>query len=145
MVRIYHRRGDRRSAEAVIAELGRAGQRRHLLHSPPYQLAQQESAPPAGAVTRASDLALQPAGAPTRGPPLTANLVDQLVDNFEDKWIEVGFWVSPEGNVEGLEVLRHRNGAGWARPLARVHSRPALFRRRHKRPTGSNATLIRPA
>jgi hypothetical protein len=117
LVRIYHRRGDRRSAEAVMAELGRSGQRRQLLHSPPYQLAQQESGAPMGAVNRVAAPALQPAGAPTRGISLTSNLVDQLTDNFEDKWVEVGFWVSPEGNVEGLEVLRHRNGAGWARPL----------------------------
>jgi hypothetical protein len=106
LARIYSRRGETARADALIAELGRSGQRRQLIYSPPYELAQQED----GSNAMRQRLALQ-------GVATGANLVDQLVDNFDDKWIEVGFWVRPDGRVEGLEVVRQRNNASWARPL----------------------------
>jgi hypothetical protein len=30
----------------------------------------------------------------------------QTPDNFEGKWIDVGFWVMPDGRVSGMEILR---------------------------------------
>lgn len=108
MIRIYNRRGERARAEALVAELGQSGQRRRLLYDPPYQLSQQGSE---GLNAMLQRLALE--GRLTSG----SNLADRLVDNFDDKWIEVGFWVNPEGRVEGLEIVRQRSNAGWARPL----------------------------
>jgi hypothetical protein len=95
LARIYRDEGNRSRADALIAEIGRsarAGGRRQLLVAPRYELAVQ------GVQT------LIPAGIP---------------DNFEDKWIDVGFWVTPDGRVSGLEVLRHHNNPDWAEPLLR--------------------------
>ncbi len=108
LVRIYNRRGETARAEALIAELGRSGQRRTLLFSPPYELVQQENDYLNGMLQR---LAME---GRLRG---NSNLANQLTDNFEDKWIDVGFWIDPEGRVEGLEIVRQRNNPGWARPL----------------------------
>lgn len=108
LVRIYSRRRETARAEALIAELGRSGQRRALLFSPPYELVQQEH-PFLDAMLQR--LAME--GRLRTG----SNLANRMVDNFDDKWIDVGFWVDPEGRVEGLEVVRQRNDAAWARPL----------------------------
>ena len=40
-----------------------------------------------------------------------------LSDTFEDTWIDVGFWVLPDGRVTGLEVVRHQSRTDWAEPL----------------------------
>lgn len=109
MIRIYSRRGETAQAEALIAELGRSGQRRQLLFSPPYELVQQENQYLNAMIQRMAFEVGQLRG--------NSNLVDRMVDNFDDKWIEVGFWIDPEGRVEGLETVRQRNDSGWARPL----------------------------
>jgi hypothetical protein len=40
--------------------------------------------------------------------------------DFEDEWIDVGFWVTPEGRVNDLEVLRSRGNARWASQLLKA-------------------------
>lgn len=118
MIRIYGRRGDRARADALMNELARGGQRRQLLFNPPYQLVAQDSGAARGAIGRAGPPPIPPPGsAPARGANLTANLADLMVENFEDKWIDVGFWVRPDGRVEGLEILRSHHSTVWARPL----------------------------
>jgi hypothetical protein len=37
--------------------------------------------------------------------------------NFDDRWIDVGFWVTPEGRVSDLDILRSRGPTYWAKPL----------------------------
>ena len=37
--------------------------------------------------------------------------------NFDDRWIDVGFWVTPEGHVTDLDVLRSKGPTYWAKPL----------------------------
>jgi hypothetical protein len=72
-----------------------------LVYSPPYQLNVQEmqSADP-GRITAGE-------GNPARG----------FAGNFDNMWIDVGFWVQPDGRVSDLEVLRKGGRAGWADPL----------------------------
>ena len=41
-------------------------------------------------------------------------------ENFEKEWIDVGFWVTPEGRVSDLELLRSRGSGHWAKPLLRA-------------------------
>ena len=48
---------------------------------------------------------------------LTANLADRMLGNFDDKWIDVGFWVRADGRVEELEIVRRSADASWADPL----------------------------
>ena len=117
LVRIYSRRGDTARADAVIAELGRSGQRRPILYNPTTELLQREFGGPQGAIARGSAPPNPPAGEQARGANLTSNLADLMVDHFEDKWVEVGFWIRPDGRVEELEIVRHRNGAGWSAPI----------------------------
>ena len=39
------------------------------------------------------------------------------MENFDDRWVDVGFWVTPDGRVSEAEILRSSGGTGWARPL----------------------------
>jgi hypothetical protein len=40
-------------------------------------------------------------------------------DNFEDRWIDVGFWVSPDGKVGEPEILRSHGPTDWTPKLMR--------------------------
>jgi hypothetical protein len=112
LVRIYSERGETRLADAVIAELGRGGQRRQLLFSPTYELGQREEV---GRTVDRRALAIEASAGRTAL--LTANLADRMVGNFDDKWIDVGFRVRADGRVEDLEIVRRSAGASWADPL----------------------------
>ncbi|HEV2817366.1 MAG TPA: hypothetical protein VGW40_09135 [Allosphingosinicella sp.] len=105
LARIYRTEGHAAQADALLAEIGRSaagGARRRLITSPPYTLQ----------VGDPNDVA------DTMGESLNAaNVLSRMSDNFEDKWIDVGFWVLPNGHVSGLEIVRERNNNGWARPL----------------------------
>lgn len=108
LVRVYSERGDTARANALIAELGRGGGRRQLLYNPPYRLAQQEDVEELQARTEAI---LNETGG------LNSNLAERMVDNYDDKWIEVSFWVKPDGTVDDLMVVRRSNQPDWADPL----------------------------
>jgi tetratricopeptide (TPR) repeat protein len=38
-------------------------------------------------------------------------------DNFDDRWIDVGFWITPEGKVRDAEILRSRGPTNWTKQL----------------------------
>lgn len=122
--RHYRARGDTARADALIAELGRtattAGARRRLLYSPSYTLAQQEVRQAAMDNDR---LVVSNA----------YSLHRQLADHMDDAWIDVGFWIAPDGRVSGLEILRHGADTAWTRPLLE-----AIGRRVYS--TGTEAT-----
>ena len=40
-------------------------------------------------------------------------------DNFEDRWIDVGFWVTPDGKVSEPEILRSHGPVNWTGQLMR--------------------------
>ena len=40
-------------------------------------------------------------------------------NDFDDNWVDVGFWVTPDGKVNDAEVLRSRGDTFWAQPLLR--------------------------
>ena len=106
LARIYREEGDAARADALIAEVGRgaaASGRRRLIRSPTYQLAQQEESF-AGQVEiyEAIDY---------------GNTLKRLPPNFEGSWIDVGFWVLPDGRVSSLEVVRRGSETSWAAPL----------------------------
>ncbi len=104
LARIYRAEGDQARADALLAEIGRGtSAQRRLLFSPRYQLVQQD--PNAGGEQDVAD-ALE-----------SRNTLSRLTENYVDKWIDVGFWVQPDGSVDGLEILRRGAGAGWAEPL----------------------------
>lgn len=112
LIRIYGREGNTERANALIAELARDNNaRRMLLFQPAYRLVQQMDA--YGDNARAEALY-------TRGL-TTDNLAERLVDNMDHQWIDVGFWVQPDGHVDDLQVLRNgTGGTGWSAPLLRA-------------------------
>jgi hypothetical protein len=40
-------------------------------------------------------------------------------DNFDDRWADIGFWVTPEGKVSEPEILRSHGAPTWTKPLLR--------------------------
>jgi len=107
LARIDRIEGRGASADARLAGLGRseaARSARRLLFSPPYQLAEHQIEPISGA-TSLRDLIQFSSGH------------GQIPDTFEHKWIDVGFWVMPDGSVSGLEILRRGENPDWADPL----------------------------
>jgi hypothetical protein len=105
LARIYRIDGDGARSDALLAEIGRGGASAHrrLLHSPPYQLDQQEAR-----LEGDQDLM---AGVNF------GSTLHRVTDNYEDKWIDVGFWVGPDGRVSGLEIVRRGSSADWSDPL----------------------------
>lgn len=97
--RILRAEGDTARADALLAELARGpSNRRRLIHSPAYQLVQRE-------IDNGND-EIRP-----------TSTINRLTQNYEGKWIDVGFWITPEGRVDGLEILRRGGNVAWAGPL----------------------------
>jgi hypothetical protein len=104
LARVYRSEGDAARSDALLAELGvvaRAGAHRRILHAPRYQLFQQDVS-----------LSTQDVGEPT-------NVLNRVTENYQDKWIDVGFWINPDGSVSGLELLRSGANPDWSEPLLR--------------------------
>jgi hypothetical protein len=98
LARIYRDTGDRSRSDALIAEIARNNSgRRNLIFSPPYELAERETVGEGG----------------------TANVNTRISDNFDGQWIDVGFWVQPDGHVQDLEIIRRRGIPSWSDPLLR--------------------------
>jgi tetratricopeptide (TPR) repeat protein len=105
LARIYRHQNRNEEADALLAEIGRSygGRgRRQLISAPRYTL-------------QVSDPSVVSDDIGNMFP--SANTLSRLSDNFEDKWIDVGFWVLPNGRVSDVEVVREDNNNGWADPL----------------------------
>jgi hypothetical protein len=37
--------------------------------------------------------------------------------NFDDRWVDVGFWVTPDGHVGDIDILRSKGPTYWTKPL----------------------------
>lgn len=96
LARLDRQEGKRESSDALVEELrGIGGSAPVLLHAPRIDLG-----------SRPMD----------EGGSVTRRLA---MDNFDDRWIDVGFWITPEGRVSDLEVLRNSGPLHWARPVLR--------------------------
>lgn len=103
LIRIHGHRGEDEARDAAIADLGtRFGGRRQVLFSPPYALAMQES-----------QIVNHGESIEEMGRSVTSRLVGQIKDTF----IDVGFWITEDGEVRDLEVLRRSGSPGWDPPL----------------------------
>jgi len=40
-------------------------------------------------------------------------------NNFSDRWVDIGFWVTPQGKVTDAEILRSQGALDWTKPLLR--------------------------
>jgi hypothetical protein len=105
LARIYRYQGDEARANALLAEVGSSGAsaRRRLINSPHYTLGQQEMR-----LEGDQDLSAGIA---------FGNTLNRVTENFDNKWIDVGFWVMPDGSVSGLEIVRRGATPDWSEPL----------------------------
>ena len=104
LARIYRSEGNQARAAELLAEVGRGTTtRRRLLHSPAYQLQVHEAGTGDPEAPFSADS--------------SSNTLSRLPDNYEDKWIDVGFWVLPDGTVSELEIVRRGSDSSWAEPL----------------------------
>ena len=112
LARIYRSEGNAARADALLAEVGAGtSQRRRLISSPSYALQMQE-------VTNALDMVADSGAGPALANVLAlGNVRNRIPDDFRDKWIDVGFWVLPDGRVSGLEVVRRSSSDRWDEPL----------------------------
>jgi hypothetical protein len=88
--------GDGSRMDALIAEASRGGGQAELvlIHSPPLDLEvpERDFAP----------------GEPRLRMPRIAS------EGYADRWVDIGFWVRPDGTVEDVEILRSSGRVGWA-------------------------------
>jgi hypothetical protein len=105
LARIYRSERQEARADALLAQVGRQGSsaNRRLVHAPTYQLNQQE-------VRLEGDQSIDDAFR-------YGNTRSRPDVNYEDKWIDVGFWVLPDGHVSGLDIVRRGSGVDWADAL----------------------------
>jgi tetratricopeptide (TPR) repeat protein len=101
LARLDRREGKQESSDALIGELKGAGfPRPVLLFSPPI------------------DSGTSRAGLSTDGTSDSGSTTRLLAtDNFEDRWVDIGFWVTQGGKVDDPEILRSHGNVGWAKPL----------------------------
>lgn len=96
LARLDRSLGDDESTDALIAELAATMETRRpvLLESKPIVL----------------KAALARQGQETRGGSVTQNLA---VENFTNRWADIGFWVNDKGTVEDIEILRVKGNKRW--------------------------------
>jgi hypothetical protein len=96
LARLDRKEGKRESSDALIEELRGAGFAQPvLIFAPEIKMT--------GRVTGEGEM-----GSTTR---LMA------AHNFDDRWVDVGFWVTPEGRVSDMEILRSSGPTYWTKPL----------------------------
>lgn len=90
--RVYRARGDIARSDEMLAGLPKSdADTRTLLYAPRIRLARAE-------------------GEPSLIPGMN-------IDNFEDAWIDVAYWILPDGSVESAEIVRKGASADWADPV----------------------------
>lgn len=108
LARLDRQEGKTNSSDALIAGLrDKVGPRPVLLFSPRIHMDRGIDAQAGGSVTRL----------------LTG-------DDYRDSWVDIGFWVTPDGRVSEPEVLRFGSKPDWVKPLlrsieGRIYSPPA--------------------
>jgi hypothetical protein len=103
LARVERERGAAGGAatDALVAELARTPtQRPTLLYAPPLP------------VVRGDKWWADPSRVPVY------SVTSQLpTENFEDRWVDIGFWVQPDGRVQEAEVLRQSGSPRWVKPV----------------------------
>ncbi len=106
LARLYRREGDVARSDALFEQVARStamSARRRLLYAPRVQLAQQARLEGDYDPLDPSNISLHPTSP----------------DDMENGWIDVGFWIHPDGRVSDVEILRRGAEASWSRPLIR--------------------------
>ena len=96
--RLDRKEGKAGATDELIREVRALGAEKPvLLFSPPVEL-------PGGARLDEED----PVGSTTR--------LMQMND-VDDVWVDIGFWVKPEGRVDEVEIIRRSGSTRWAKPV----------------------------
>jgi len=98
LARIARAGGDHAATDQLLAELVRRG--------PQPGLTLIWAPSPTDSVPRARD-------------PREPGLEGMSYAGFASRWIDLGFWVRPDGRVQDAEILRSEGSLGWTGPLLR--------------------------
>jgi len=97
LAQVYRDKGEIARSDEMLAGIPRSDSAsRTLLYAPRIRLAKSEASPWEGD---------------------TGIIPSMNVDNFEDAWIDVAYWIRPDGGVEGVEIVRKGANADWADPV----------------------------
>jgi hypothetical protein len=89
-----------------------------LIHSPPFEFTEAEIASSTNVLANG----YVPSGDQTPATRLNVagfSVSKRIAANYDDMWIDVGFWVTPEGKVADLKILRKQGEIFWTEPLLR--------------------------
>lgn len=115
LARLDRREGRQDSTAAIVKRYAENGgaQRPILLSADPVKLAAQRSIQTGtgnmGVNLLAGALSVHVYG---------GNALRMVPTTFEDRWIDMGFWVNPNGLVSDVEILRGSGDVFWARPVS---------------------------
>ncbi|MBV8688087.1 MAG: hypothetical protein JOZ90_00540 [Alphaproteobacteria bacterium] len=117
LINVARASGDKEQAALLMRELsGLKINRPVLIYAPPFEMTVRELDPETN-VTNAGytmEIGSHVTRLATSG---SFSETRRVAGNFDDKWIDVGFWVTREGKVGELKVLRHDGDTSWAGPL----------------------------
>ena len=101
-VRMAMAGGDEAGAEALLAEMRAApGADPVLVSAPPYPVLDAGTPSPFSAAMEGPDL----------------SNTSQAARPRDIRWVDIGFWVRPDGRTAEAEILRPAKDTEWARPL----------------------------
>jgi len=115
LARLDRKAGDASSSAALIEEMRSLHARRPVLLSAPkvdLRPRMAENTDSTGGVDPSS-------GASTFSTEAGSTTRLMATDNFQDRWIDVGFWVTPDGKVSEAEILRSHGPTDWTPQLMR--------------------------
>ena len=96
--------GRTEEADRLVREIVPAVRKPILLYSPPYELAEQELSRLSKAPSGGADL-------------VDGNVLRRPSRNVERMWVDVSFFVQPDGTVSDVEIVRSEKDTFWAKPL----------------------------
>lgn len=100
LARLDRMEGKTDSSDVLIEEMKLAGfARPTLLYSPPIEMNNLRADAESGSTTR---------------------LIE--TDTFDDKWVDIGFWVQPNGRVADIEIIRKSGKDDWTGPVLKAIS-----------------------
>jgi hypothetical protein len=125
LARMAYEQKDEAKGDSIVAELADLKIRKPILvYSPPYDLGRSDtdnlelpSGTHGGAVVTVTPGQQGPSVAPSPGS--VSFRTSRMALNVEDMWVDVAFTITPQGRVQGLEVVRNKGSQSWAQPLLR--------------------------
>ncbi|MEE9434846.1 MAG: hypothetical protein V3V15_11470 [Sphingorhabdus sp.] len=46
-----------------------------------------------------------------------SDLNRMTLENVENRWVDIGFWINPDGKIDDMEVLRSKGTVNWVKPV----------------------------